>query len=135
MTLEPLLDAPPAVRLHVATIVPAVVIGAWLILLSRKGARWHRVLGGLYLGLMTATSIAALFIHEINPDGPGGLSPVHLFVPLTLAGIGGALYGARTHNVRLHKLSMLGVYVGGILIAGALTFLPGRIMHRVFFGG
>jgi uncharacterized membrane protein len=30
---------------------------------------------------------------------------------------------------------MLSVYIGGILIAGSLTFLPGRIMHAVAFGG
>jgi uncharacterized membrane protein len=30
---------------------------------------------------------------------------------------------------------MISVYVGGILIAGSLTFLPGRVMHRVVFGG
>jgi uncharacterized membrane protein len=29
---------------------------------------------------------------------------------------------------------MLGVYIGGLLIAGSLTLLPGRIMHMVFFG-
>jgi uncharacterized membrane protein len=29
---------------------------------------------------------------------------------------------------------MLGVYVGGLLIAGTLAFLPGRIMHGVVFG-
>jgi uncharacterized membrane protein len=29
---------------------------------------------------------------------------------------------------------MIGVYVGGILIAGTLAFLPGRIMHTVIFG-
>jgi uncharacterized membrane protein len=29
---------------------------------------------------------------------------------------------------------MLGVYVGGILIAGAFTFLPGRLMYQVVFG-
>jgi len=27
---------------------------------------------------------------------------------------------------------MIGLYVGGLLIAGGLTFLPGRIMHRLF---
>jgi len=29
---------------------------------------------------------------------------------------------------------MLGVYFGGLVIAGALTLLPGRLLHRVFFG-
>jgi len=28
---------------------------------------------------------------------------------------------------------MLGLYFGGILLAGTLAFLPGRIMHNVFF--
>jgi uncharacterized membrane protein len=54
-------------------------------------------------------------------------------VPLTLFGVVGALY-ARRHNIRAHRQSMLGVYIGGLLIAGSLTLLPGRIMHTVFFG-
>ncbi len=29
---------------------------------------------------------------------------------------------------------MLGTFIGGILIAGGLTFLPGRVMYNVFFG-
>ena len=29
---------------------------------------------------------------------------------------------------------MIGLYFGGILIAGGLTFLPGRLMYRLFFG-
>ena len=29
---------------------------------------------------------------------------------------------------------MRGLYFGGLIIAGLLTFLPGRIMHRMFFG-
>ena len=45
-----------------------------------------------------------------------------------------AISGARTHNIKRHRNAMIGLYVGGLLIAGALTFLLGRIMHRVFFG-
>ena len=29
---------------------------------------------------------------------------------------------------------MTSVFVGGLLIAGALTFLPGRLMFALFFG-
>jgi uncharacterized membrane protein len=29
---------------------------------------------------------------------------------------------------------MVGLYVGALLIAGALSFAPGRLMHRMFFG-
>jgi uncharacterized membrane protein len=135
MTLEPLLHAPLAVQIHVATVVPAFVIGTYQIFLSRKGAPFHRVLGYVYLTLMTITSIAALFVQALMPRGPFfGFSPIHLFVPLTLFGVYGALRGARTHDVRLHRRAMLGVYIGGILIAGSLAFMPGRIMHAVVFG-
>ncbi len=135
MTLEPLIHAPLAVQVHVATVVPAFVIGTYQIFFSRKGAPFHRALGYLYLALMAVTSIAALFIHAILPKGPfAGFSPIHLFVPLTLLGVVGALRGAWTHNVAAHRGAMLGVYIGGILIAGTLAFLPGRIMHAVVFG-
>lgn len=135
MTLEPLLSAPPAVQLHVATVVPAVVIGTWLIAVSRKGAALHRAFGYLYLVLMAVTSVKALFITELMPGSPVfGLSPVHLLVPLTLFGIVGALRGAWTGNIAMHRRAMLLVYTGGILIAGAFTFLPGRLMHEVVFG-
>ena len=43
----------------------------------------------------TATSIAALFIHQVNPHGFLGLSAIHLFVPLTLLGV----FGAASYSV------------------------------------
>ena len=135
MTLEPLVHAPLAVRIHVATVVPAFLLGTYQIFLSRKGAPLHRALGYLYLSLMTITAIAALFIHALMANGPfWGFSPIHLFVAVTLFGVVVALRGAWKHNVPLHKRAMLGVYIGGILIAGSLAFLPGRIMHAVVFG-
>ncbi len=135
MTLEPLLHAPLAVKIHVATVVPAFFLGTYLIFFSRKGAPHHRALGYVYLSLMTITAIAALFIHAIMPNSPFfGLSPIHLFVPLTLFGVVGALRGAWTHKIGLHRRAMLGVYIGGLLIAGSLAFMPGRIMHAAVFG-
>jgi uncharacterized membrane protein len=29
---------------------------------------------------------------------------------------------------------MIGVYVGGILVAGLFTLAPGRYLHQLFFG-
>ncbi len=29
---------------------------------------------------------------------------------------------------------MIGVYIGGMLVAGSLTLLPGRLLHAVVFG-
>lgn len=135
MTLEPLLSASPAIRIHVATVVPAFFLGTWQIFFSRKGSPAHRLTGYLYLALMTITAITSLFIHQVMPNGPfRGFSPIHLFVPVTLLGVVGALYFARRGDITRHKRAMIGTYIGAILIAGIFTLLPGRIMHAVLFG-
>lgn len=79
MTLAPLLAAPLAVKIHVATVLPAFLLGSWQIFLSRKGSGPHRAVGYLYLGLMTATAIASLFIHQVMPDGRSGASAPSTF--------------------------------------------------------
>ena len=80
-------------------------------------------------------AIAALFIHQIpSIDIVFGFGPIHLFSLMTLWGVVGALRGARTHNVKMHRSAMLSVYVGGILIAGTFALLPGRMMHTMLFG-
>jgi uncharacterized membrane protein len=131
MNLAPLADAPLAVKLHLATVLPAFALGTWLIFFSTKGAPYHRRLGAIYLALMTVTAVAAFFIRSINR---GGLSPIHLFVPLTLFSVFGALWSVRRGNIRGHRYAMLGLYFGGLLIAGGLTLLPGRLLHRIVFG-
>jgi uncharacterized membrane protein len=130
MNLAPIADASLAIKIHLATVIPAFVIGTWLICFSTKGARWHRGLGGLYLALMLVTAITTFFIRSINP---GHLSPIHLFIPLTLFGVFAALWNGRRGNISGHRAAMLGLYVGGLLIAGGFTLLPGRLLHHVFF--
>src|ERR1700744_3778591 len=119
MTLEPLLHAPLAVQIHVATVVPAAIIGTWLIFFSTKGAKLHRALGYTYLTLMSFTAITTLWVHQLMPNGPFfGLSPIHLLIPLTLFGVYNAVMGARTHDIARHRYAMLSVYIGGISIFG-----------------
>ena len=135
LNLDPLWTTTLPIKIHLATVVPAFLIGTYQIFASKKGAPLHRALGYLYLTLMSITAVSTLFIHAIMPDSPFfGLSPIHLFVPLTFFSVVGALRGAWTHNIRMHQRAMIGLYIGGILIAGSLTFLPGRLMHAIFFG-
>jgi uncharacterized membrane protein len=131
MDWSPILGAPLAVRIHLATVLPAFVIGTWLIFFSTKGAPFHRALGALYLVLMTVTAVATFFIRSINA---GELSLIHLFIPLTLFGVVGALWNVRRNNIKGHRNAMLGLYFGGLVIAGALTLVPGRLLHRFLFG-
>jgi len=131
MNLVPITAAPLAIQIHLATVLPAFAIGTWLIFASRKGSTIHRALGFTYLTLMTATAVTTFFIRSI---WPGSLSPVHMFIPLTLFGVFGALWNARRGNIRGHRNAMLGLYIGGLLLAGGFTLLPGRLLHGVFFG-
>jgi uncharacterized membrane protein len=131
MNLAPIAEAPLAVQIHLATVVPAFLLGTWLIFFSSKGARMHRAIGVAYLVLMTVTATAAIFIRQLRP---GSFSLLHLFVVLTYWSVFSAIWNLRRKNIRGHQRAMIGLYVGGLLIAGALTFLPGRIMHRLFFG-
>jgi uncharacterized membrane protein len=131
MNLELIWQAPLAVKIHLATVLPAFALGTWQIFFSTKGSRYHRLLGAIYLALMTVTAITTFFIRSI---GNGQLSLIHLFIPLTLFGVFGALWHARHVNIRGHRNAMLGLYFGGLLIAGGLTLIPGRLLHRVFFG-
>ena len=135
MSLEPLLSAPLAIQVHVYAVVPAFFIGTWQIFLSAKGSPLHRAMGFLYLTLMTVTAVSSLFIRDLMRDGPFlGFSPIHLLVPVTLWGVVGALYYARRADIARHKRAMITTYVGALLIAGVFTFMPGRIMHTIFFG-
>lgn len=131
MNLAPLAAAPLAIKIHLATVLPAFAVGTWLLLFSRKGMRPHRMLGAVYLALMTVTAIDTFFVRSIDP---GRLTLIHLFIPLTLFGVIGALWNVKRGNISGHRNAMIGLYVGGLLLAGAFTFLPGRLLHGVFFG-
>ncbi len=134
MTLAPLLAAPRPIWLHLAAAVSALVLGAWLLLASRKGGTAHRVFGALYLVLMVLAAGSAMWIHALNPHGPLGLSPVHILVVTTLYGVVSGLRAARRHDVQGHRRAMTSLYLTAILLAGALTLVPGRLLYRTLFG-
>lgn len=135
MTLDPLLNAPLAVQLHVATIIPAWLIGTWVIFFSKRGSRLHRVLGIAFFGLLTITAFIALFIHRAMPNGPFfGMSWIHLTVPWTLLLVWLAIDGARRGKIMQHRLAVIGLY-GGSLTITAITnlFTQHHLIHLLFF--
>ena len=137
MNFNPLLHASLAVQIHVATVVPAFFLGAWQIFLSAKGWPRHRQVGSLYIGLMVATAISAFFIRASSlPGMPSfrGFTPIHLFVPVVFINVGLTLFALRTRRFKLHRATMMGLFISGIGIAGVLAFMPGRIMHALVFG-
>ena len=130
MNLRLLAEAPVVVQLHLLTVVPAAVIGGWLIARSIKGSPPHRAWGKAYMVLMLATAVISVFIHELNP---GGFSLLHLVVPLTIYGIWAGWHAIRGGDARGHRRIMAIVYITAILLAGGFTLTPGRLLHDVFF--
>lgn len=132
MTLDPILDAPLAVQIHVCTVVPAFILGTWM-LMARKGTRVHKLAGRLWVALMATTALASFFIHEIRMVGD--FSPIHLLSILTLLSCAYIIRTARQRRFRAHRMTVMGLYFGGIGLAGAFTIVPGRIMNQVIFSG
>ncbi len=132
MTLEPLLDASLAIRLHVAVVLPAALLGAYQ-LMGPKGTRGHRLLGKIWLVLMVATAFSSFFIHSLNMFY--GFGPIHLLSIYVLYASWQAYAAARRHDIAAHQRAVSGLYYGGIVGAGVFTLLPGRIMNAVVFTG
>jgi uncharacterized membrane protein len=130
MNFEPIASAPLAIKIHLATVLPAFLIGGWLIILSAKGSKPHRAFGVIYMVLMVVTAFTTFFIRALDPPH---LSWIHLFIPITLVGVTMSILSLRRGDIRGHRRAMILLYVGALVIAGGFTFVPGRIMHAVFF--
>jgi uncharacterized membrane protein len=131
MTLAPLLNASPVIQIHAFAAMAAFALGL-VQFAAPKGTLPHRTIGWIWVVLMVLVSISAFFIHEIRLWGPW--SPIHLLAIFTLVMLPLAVMHARRHQVGQHRNRMIGIFVGGLIIAGAFTFVPGRIMHAVAVG-
>jgi uncharacterized membrane protein len=131
MSLAPLLDAAPAIPVHAFAAVAAFALGV-VQLAAPKGTLPHRTLGWIWVALMTVVAGSSFWIHELRVIGPW--SPIHLlsiFTPIMLVV---SIWYARSHNVRGHRLTMISIFAGALIIAGFFAFMPGRIMYAVVFG-
>jgi uncharacterized membrane protein len=131
MTLAPLLDASPAIKLHAFAATTAFVLGV-VQLSAPKGTLPHRTVGWIWVALMLAVSISAFWIHQLRLWGPW--SPIHLLAIFTLTMLPLGVWSAHRHAVERHRWTMIGIFVGALVIAGIFTFVPGRIMYQVAFG-
>ena len=132
MTLAPLLNAPLAIQIHAFAALAAFALGA--VQLARvKGTGQHRAMGFTWVGLMVLVAVSSFWIHDMRVWGPW--SPIHLLSIFSLTMLPLGVYYAHTHQVRGHKITMLSIFFGALIIAGVFTLVPGRIMHQVVFGG
>jgi len=138
MSLAPLLAAPWHIQLHVAAALAAIVLGT-VQFLGPKGTLPHRLMGPLWVALMAMVILTAVFIVRPRASGEpftAHFSFIHyIFIPLTTYGLVGGLIRVMRGgpHMKRHGGSFFAIFLGGLIIAGAFTLMPGRIMHDVVF--
>ncbi len=132
MNLAPLTSAPLPIQVHAWAALAAFALGI-VQLAGVKGTTRHRALGYTWAALMLMVAVSSFWIHEIRLWGPW--SPIHVLSIFTLVMLPVGIWRAHRHLVQSHRSTMIGLFAGALVIAGLFTLVPGRIMHKVVFGG
>lgn len=139
MSLDPLVQAPLIIQVHAFGAMAAFLLGLVQII-APKGTLPHRTLGVIWVLIMIVVAVSSAFILRPAPEGTPyweRLSFIHFFIPITAVGLvsGVRLLLRGGPALKRHSWPFISVFIGGLIVAGALAFLPGRIMHEVVFGG
>lgn len=131
MNLSVFWAVPFAIQCHVIAALTALSLSP-VIYLSSKGTVRHRWLGRIWALSMGVTAISSFWIHGFNLVA--GYSPIHLLSLFTLYSVGAGVLAARRGKTKAHQGHMLGAMLG-LVVAGLLTTVPGRLMSRMLFDG
>lgn len=118
-----------AIWVHLATVVPALPLGAWLLWRPVKGDSAHRIGGRIWVLMMIVTAIDSFWIRTIT----GGIGPIHIFSVVTLVQLPRAILFARAGQIDRHMKTMRGVFFG-LIAAGFFAMAPGRTLWALLFG-
>jgi uncharacterized membrane protein len=128
MDFSPIENASNAIQMHIIFAMVAIILFL-SILWVRRGGKAHRIMGRLWVCTMIATALSSFWIHTI--DHFWGFSAIHLLSVYTLISCATGVIAIQRGNVTAHRKAMMNTALGGLFIAGAFSFMPGRIMHHV----
>lgn len=118
----------PVVQVHLAFALAALLLGP-LALRARKGSALHRGLGYGWVLVMLGAAFSSLFIRNFQHLNLGGYTLIHLLAVVTFIGVGAGLYWIIVRRqVQVHRKIMWRTYLGGCVVAGLFTLLPGRYL-------
>jgi uncharacterized membrane protein len=124
----------PIIAIHMTAALLATVTGP-VALWARKGAtqrpKLHRAFGYAWVTLMIVAAASAFYIRGGELPNIAGFSPIHLFIPLVLIGLVGAFWFLAKGNIAAHRRTMVGLYFGACIGAGAFALLPSRILGQL----
>jgi uncharacterized membrane protein len=118
---------PLPILIHMTAALAALGLGI-VMLVRRKGTLSHKFWGRIWAGLMLTVAISSLWVPRFLH-----FTWIHLFTLLTLVSLPLAIYQIRRGNVKAHARAMKGLFVGGLVIAGIFTLIPGRILGNLLW--
>jgi uncharacterized membrane protein len=127
---EHLHELPLNVWAHLVTILTACALTP-VMLLRRRGDRWHRRLGYVWVVMMGLTAAISFDIRIIMD---GGFSPIHILSAATLIGVPMVVITARRHDHVRHRRTVRLLVIGALLVAGFFTFPFNRLLGGWLFG-
>lgn len=127
-----LLHQHPLVFFHLLTAVGALMLGI-VIMSRRKGTGSHRSLGWAWVLLMGSTAIASAFIRDYQHPNIAGITPIHAFTLLVSVNLPRGIWAIRRGQVQAHQKAMKGIFIGGCVVAGVFTLLPGRFLGTLLW--
>lgn len=122
----------PAVQWHLIAALGALLLGP-MALWARKGSPRHRMAGYLWVVLMLAAALSSVFIRDFRLPNLAGYTPIHLLTVFTFGSLGVAMWAIWRRRINAHRRTMQGLYIGGCLVAGAFTLLPGRFLGQLLW--
>jgi uncharacterized membrane protein len=121
---------PVTLLIHMAAALLALAIGI-VLMLGVKGTTLHRTLGWIWsLALLTVAAASFLFPAVLA----GHFDPIHGLSVVVLVCVPLGIWFARSHRIARHRRMMTNLFMLALIGAGVYTFLPGRLMWRMFFG-
>jgi uncharacterized membrane protein len=133
-----LLNDHPLVFFHLLSAVGALALGI-VILSRRKGTTSHRTLGWAWVLLMSVATITSAFLNDASIPHPArlpniaGFTPIHAFTALVAVQLPRAILAIRRGNVSAHQRAMKRIFIGGCVVAGLFTLLPGRFLGNMLW--
>ncbi len=131
MNFDILLAASPVIQVHAFAALGALFLGLAQFT-TPVGSPIHRVLGYGWVSLMLVTTLSS-FLISFNPI-IWRFSWIHGLSVFTTVMIVVAIVKARQHKVQAHRTIMINLFIFALVLTGAFTLLPGRVMHAVVFG-
>lgn len=128
--LNLLAQQPLKVQIHIGAALLAFSLGL-VLFAAPKGTLPHRTLGWIWVSFMVAVAGSSFLMTGLNGHH---YSWIHLLSGYTLLTLPLGVIAARRHRVVQHQRTMTAIFLGGMVIAGAFTFLPGRLMWRLVMG-